>query len=322
MPEDLPEARHRLLADIAEWYYMDGLSQEEIAKRVDLSRPSISRLLLEARELGIVEITVNRPVPTVSTLEQELRSRFSLQSVRVLERKGMNDEEALRMLGRLGQSVLDGVLQDGMVFGLSWGTSIHAVIQALRPRLLPNVKVVQVIGGIGAPYRSIDGLEQVRRAAEMFGAQHYYLNAPLLVDSPEIAAALRNDHSIYEVLELAKRTDVAMIGIGSTNPEVSTQYHSGYITYEDLRRLDKLGVVGAMCMSFFNIKGEYIPTWFNDCAIGVSWEDMTRFGTFIAIGGGRRKAPAILGAARTGLVDFLVTDDIAAETMLRLIDQT
>jgi DNA-binding transcriptional regulator LsrR (DeoR family) len=321
MPDYISQDRLRLLADIAEMYYMGELSQEEIAKRVHLSRPSISRLLLEARDLGIVDISINHPIPTVPELEVELQRRFSLRQARVLDRRTANEEEALSRLGLLGASVLETVLQDGMVFGLSWGTTVHAVINALRPRRLPNVKVIQLIGGVGAPYRSIDGPEQVRRAGEMFGAQHYYLNAPMLVDSPDVAVALRQDHSIREVLELAQHTAVALVGIGSINPEVSTQYHSGYISYDDLRRLEKAGVVGAMCASFFNAHGEHVDVpWLDPCVIGVSWDDISRFGSLIAIAGGKRKAPAVLGAARTGVIDILVTDDSIAEEVLVMAD--
>lgn len=323
MHEDVSDERLQLLSDIAEMYYLGGLSQQEIAKRVNLSRPSISRLLLDARSLGIVEIRVNRPIPTLPSLEQELQSRFSLPEVRVLERKTASDEETLRLLGRLGATVLNGKLKDGMILGLSWGTTVHAVIEALRPRRLPRLKVVQLIGGVGAPHRSIDGPEQCRRAGEMFGAQHYYLNAPMRVDSPEVAAALRDDHSIREVLELAQRTDIALVGIGSIVPEISTQYHSGYLSYEDLRQLDKLGAVGAMCTSFFDIQGNYLPVpWIDDCVIGVSWEDITNFGMTIAIAAGKRKAPAILGAIRTGVVDVLIVDDAAVIEMLELAERT
>jgi DNA-binding transcriptional regulator LsrR (DeoR family) len=156
----------------------------------------------------------------------------------------------------------------------------------------------------------------------MFGAQHYYLNAPIMVDNPEVAAALRKDHSIREVLELARHVDLALLGIGSTNPEVSTQYHSGYITFEDLRRLEKAGAVGSMCASFFDRQGEgIVAPWLDSCMIGVTWEDLKQLGTVIAVAGGRRKAPAIMGAVRSGIVTMLVTDDAAAEAVLALMSQ-
>ena len=319
MAEQLSVDRLQLIAEIARRYYMDGLSQDEIAKLVGLSRPSISRLLLDARELGIVEIRVNPPIPTVPDLEDQMARKFMLQEVRVLECKNSSDDQVRRQLGRLAVTLLDTTLQDGMTLGLSWGTTVHAVICELRPRRLPNVKVVQLIGGVGAPHATIDGPEQVRRAGEMFGAQHYYLNAPMRVDNADVALALREDHSVREVLELARQSDVALVGIGSVVPGVSTQYHSGYISYDELRRLDRMGAVGAICASFFNLAGEYVEVpWFNPCVIGVDWTDLNQCPTVIAMATGRAKAPAILGAIRSGVVDRLIIDDLAAEAVLAL----
>jgi deoxyribonucleoside regulator len=319
MAEQVSLDRLQLIAEIAKRYYIDGLSQDEIAKVVGLSRPSISRLLLDARELGIVEIRVYPPIPTVPQLEERLAKAFNLREVAVLECRNSSDDEVRHQLGRLAVTVLDRTLQDGMILGLSWGTTVHSVVRELRPRRLPNVKVVQLIGGVGAPHATIDGPEQVRRAGEMFGAQHYYLNAPMRVDSAEVARALRDDHSVREVLELAKQTDVALVGIGSIVPGVSTQYHSGYISYEELRRLDRQGVAGAICSSFYNLAGEYVEIpWFNSCIISVDWADLNRFPHVIAVAMGKAKAPAIAGAVRSGVVDRLIIDDQAAEAVMVL----
>jgi DNA-binding transcriptional regulator LsrR (DeoR family) len=153
----------------------------------------------------------------------------------------------------------------------------------------------------------------------MFGAQHYYLNAPMRVDSADVAQALRDDHSVREVLELARQSHLMIVGIGSIVPGVSTQYHSGYISYDELRRLDRMGAVGAICASFFNLAGEYVDVpWFNPCVIGVDWSDLNRCPAVIGVAIGKAKAPAIVGAVRSGVIDRLVIDDIAAEAVLAL----
>lgn len=321
---DVSLERHKLMADIAEWYYNDGLSQQEIADKVNLSRPSVSRLLLEARELDIIDIRINHPIPTTNSLEAKLAKNFpNLRSVKVLKRGIATEEESLRMLGRLGANVLENVLEDNMILGISWGTTVHAVVQELFPKPLTNVKVVQLVGGVGAPYRSIDGPEQVRRAGEIFGAQHYYLNAPMIVDTPEIASALKEDHSIKEVLELAKQSNIALLGIGSMIPELSTQFHSGYLTFQDMRDLEKLGVSSSVCVCFMDIQGNHVEVpWCEDCSISIPWQDLIKIPIKIGIAGGKRKAPAILGAVRSGIVDILVTDDATAEEIIRLNEES
>ena len=108
MIEDLSQDRHRLLSEIADLYYNEGLSQQEIAERVQMSRPSISRLLLEARDNSIVEIKINYPIPTAPSLEEELIKRFSLRSAHILERGISTDDDSFRNLGRLGAEALPG----------------------------------------------------------------------------------------------------------------------------------------------------------------------------------------------------------------------
>jgi DNA-binding transcriptional regulator LsrR (DeoR family) len=323
MNDEISLERQKLLADIAEYYYNEGLSQQEIADRVNMSRPSISRLLIEARDYGIVKIDIEHPIPVAIGLEAKLKKIFSLRSAHVLERGISTESEALNNFGRLGAQILINSLKDGMVLGVSWGTTVHAVVSGLRATRLPHVKVVQLLGGVGSPYASIDGPEQVRRIGELLNAQHYYLNAPMLVDTPEAATALREDHSIKEVLELAQQSDVALVGIGSIIPEVSTQYHSGYLTYENLRLLEKQGVVGAMCSSFFDIDGNFISVpWCDQCSISVNWDDLKKIPTVIGIATGKRKAPAILGAIRSKIVDILVTDDITVEEIINLAEES
>ena len=319
MTKDISQDRHRLLSEIAQLYYKEGLSQHEIAEKVQMSRPSISRLLLEAKENDIVEIKINHPIPTAPSLEEELINQFDLKSVHILERGIETNDDSFRNLGRLGAEALYKVLEDGMILGLSWGTTVHTVVDEMLPRRFPNVKVIQLIGGVGAPHRRIDGPEQVRRSSEKLSAQHYYLNAPLLVDSPDVAAALREDHSIKQVLELARNADVALVGIGSIIPEISTLFHAGYVSHENLRKLSQVGAIGMICTSFFSIKGERITAaWCDDCAISISWEELLNIPTLIGVAEGIQKAPAILGAVRTGVIDILVTDDATGQEIIRL----
>jgi DNA-binding transcriptional regulator LsrR (DeoR family) len=313
----IPAERLELSATVAQWYYIEGLSQEQIGARAGLSRIAVARLLDQARKHKIVEIAIKPPIPTVPELESRLMYSFGLRAVRVLEHRTAGDAEALRDLGTLGALVLGDFLRDSSVFGIAWGTASQAVVRALTPRTLTGVRVVQLVGSVGMTYRQIDAAEQVRSAARVLQAQHVYINAPLAVSSREVAAALREDHSIAETLELASHSDVALLGIGATEPESCTTYQAGYLALEELHELQAAGAVGALCQFYFDMSGKRTPAQrLEDCTIGISWEDLHRFGVVVAVAGGRQKARAILGALRTGIPDVLVTDDVAAELVL------
>ena len=181
----MPAERLQLSANVAQWYYIEGLSQEQIGTRAGLSRIAVARLLDEARKLKIVEIAIKPPIPTVPELESRLMHSFGLRAVRVLERRTAGDAEALRALGSLGALVLGDLLRDNSVFGIAWGSASQAVVRALTPRTLTGVRVVQLVGSVGVTYRQIDAAEQVRSAARVLQAQHVYINSPLVVSSRE-----------------------------------------------------------------------------------------------------------------------------------------
>jgi deoxyribonucleoside regulator len=319
MPEETSIERLNLLADVAEMYYMGKLSQQEIAKKIGLSRSMVSYLLEDAREKGVVEIRICRPISRASEVEYEFKKRFRLREVRIIERKLTDNNELMRILGRAGAEVLHNILYDGIILGLGWGVGVRAVVQALSPRLLPAAQVVQLTGGVGSPNRSVDGTEMTRRAAELLSATAFYMNAPVIVESGEVANALQEDHSIKEVLELGQKVEVALAGIGTTDYEGSSQYQAGYLSKEELSYLESLGVVGDIYNRFFNIMGQHVMAPEIDPRVmGIWWENLDQIPNVLGIAAGKKKVAAILGAIRSGLIDILITDDTTAIEVLRL----
>jgi DNA-binding transcriptional regulator LsrR (DeoR family) len=140
----MSENRDELLARVAGLYYEDGCTQEQISARLGYSRSAISRLLTEARRTGIVEIYVRRPLERVAGLEQRLLAEFALQEVRVLRSQGLAYAEMLRRLGALGARWLEENLTGSAILGISWGTALYEVANALRPSPAIDVRVVQI----------------------------------------------------------------------------------------------------------------------------------------------------------------------------------
>jgi DNA-binding transcriptional regulator LsrR (DeoR family) len=126
-----------------------------------------------------------------------------------------------------------------------------------------------------------------------------------------------SDSNIRKVVDQWPRLDAAVVGIGSFVPP-STLLEEGGFSAEDLDSLREAGVVGDMCMSFFNIEGEHVSTRLESRMIGVSLAQLRSVECVVAIAGGVNKASAILGALRTGVVDALVTDDVAARKVLEM----
>jgi deoxyribonucleoside regulator len=310
--------RLELLAEVATLYYEDGLTQEEIAGRLSISRSNISRLLTEARVNGVVEIHVNYPWQTSAALQTQFMKRFDLSAVRILKNERGDYQQMLRGLGALAARYLERMIVDRSTLAIGWGTAVHEVVNALRPAKRSDVDVVQMIGALGSGNQLIDGPELARVLANRLGGRFHYLHAPLIVGSAEMQRALVNEARIHKTLEMARRAALAVVGIGSVEPSMSSLVRAGYLTKQELAGIRKSGAVGDICARQFSLRGDILDIELNQRVVGIDCAALKSIGCVIGVAGGLLKAPAILGALRGGFVDVLVTDAQAAEQVLHL----
>ncbi|GAB4488001.1 MAG: hypothetical protein Fur0016_05000 [Anaerolineales bacterium] len=142
----------RLLVKVSKLYYEDGLSQEEILARLNLSRSKISRLLQQAREAGIIQISVLTPKHLFSDLETRLERQFGLQEALVVESHTEDSPENIqRGLGIAAAGYLERSLNGFNTLGISWGATLNSMVAAVRPLTGFSGKVLQIIGGLGRP---------------------------------------------------------------------------------------------------------------------------------------------------------------------------
>lgn len=320
LAETMDDERAELLARVASLYYEDDLTQQEISQRLGYSRSLISRLLTEARREGIVDIQVHHPLARIEALERALAKRFDLRQVRVLNSKGAVYAHTLNRLGALAACLLEQIARPNSVIGLSWGTALYELVHAFRPAYRPGVKVVQLIGAASSRDHQVDGPGLVRALADKFDGQYYVLPAPWLVDDKDLRDALMNDRRLREVLDLAGQVDIALVGIGTVEPSLSSFLRAGYITLEQTRMLQASGVVGDVCGLHFGIAGNLMDLPLVGYVFGIEAARLRDIPLVMGVAGGQAKAPAILGALRARLVNALVTDDVAARLVLELAE--
>jgi len=310
--------RTTLLTQVALLYYEEGLTQREIARRLSISRSNISRLLTEARNEGIVEIKVKRPIMVSSDLRKALLERFALHEAMVLITGHRDFQESLEGLGRLAAEYLENTLKDDSILGISWGTAVYETVKALRPIAKPGVQVVQMIGGMGSVNPKIDGTELALRLGGVLSAHYRYLRAPLVVENGEVHKALLQEREVREALGIARRADIALVGIGSVVPAVSSLLRAGYLTMAEVKMAAEGGAVGDICAQHFDVHGHICQLELNERMIGITLPELMKIPRVIGVAGGVNKASAILGALRGGYLSVLVTDDVATREVLRL----
>ncbi len=307
-----------LLVQVAKLYYETNLTQAEIGKRVGTSRSTVSRLLNEAREKGIVQITINYPWERDTKLEYILKKRFGLSDARVL--RGFDREMSdIRIgMGRLAAECLDEVVADGVVLGVSYGRSIANTIEQINTTRKVKMTVVQIIGALGSGNPLIEGPDLARELANKYGAQYRYLYAPLVVEDQRTRDLLLQEPYVHETLTMGKQADAVIIGIGALEASTSGLIWTGYLNQKEIAWLRNKGAVGHMCAKLYDAHGEPLDVDLNRRTIAIEIESLRRINTVIAVAGGSEKARAILGAIRGRFLNVLITDDQAAEEILKL----
>jgi DNA-binding transcriptional regulator LsrR (DeoR family) len=312
----MPAPRDRVaLIKAARMYFLDGRSQDDVARVLGTSRSNVSRMLSAARSQGIVEIRVHDETTRAMELEQALRDRFGLAHVRVAAFQPGADARAAA--GDLAAQWLDETLRDGQVLGLSWGTSLQAMVAATSVDKPRSVELVPLIGGLSTAESLVAGQELVRDLAGRLGATYRYLHAPALLRSEGARDALLAEPAIKEVLQRASSADIAMVGIGSVGTGSSNDILEGLgLSPAERQEFLDAGPVGDACCRFFDAAGRAIRGVVHDRVLAVELDDLRRIPVVMGVATGVEKAPGVLGALRGGVIDGLVTDASLALTLL------
>lgn len=316
--QKISRERSDLLADVGYMYYNQGLNQTQIADQIGVDRSMVSRMLSEARKQNIVEIRINRPLSNDRFLEESLTSHFNLHRAYVLSDSSGDYQQLLQRLGSAGAAVLKETLAPDMVLGLSWGTAVSAVVDVVETDEPIPLRIVQLVGAMGAQNRVYDGPGLVQRLGQKLGCEGYFLNAPFLVDDPEMAGALLENQNIQEAITLARQCDLAVVGVGSTEPQFSSFYKAGYVPLRDLNDLRAVGMVGDVCGRHFNLEGETPELEFHKRIVTIGKQDLRAIPYRMGVAGGIGKVKPILGALRAGYLNILITDNNAAERLLEM----
>jgi len=312
------DQRDELLATVASLYYQLNISQSDIAARLDVSSSTVSRLLKEAHQKGIVEIQIRVPTSRDFELEQQLIEHFGLKDAYILKTSpDQTNESLLGAIGRLAASCIGRAIEGlppGSSIGVAWGTGVHAAVSALPDHYAQNIDVVQLLGGVGA--LAIDSPDLARMVAQKLGGRHYDLHAPVLVEHPESREVLMHESACREAILRARAVDVAITGIGTVQDEASSFLRAGLLSRSDLSKLRSEGIVGEMCGRFFDIEGCCDDFEINKRIIGIDLDDLRHIPQSFAIAHSLLKVEAILGALRGHYAKVLSTDDRTARALL------
>lgn len=298
----------------AAWlYYVEGLTQEQIAEALGLSRIKVIRLLAAARGEGIVRIRIDAHSAGQAGLERGLVKTLGLKQAVVVP-AARDPASVSALVGYAAGLWLSDTLRDNMSLAVGWGQTLHLALRGMQPRQIEGMSVVSLLGGL-THSRSINPSAVARRVADIFGADCFQLTAPVFVSSAEMRDALWREPTLRELLDRARAADVALLSVGDLQPD-STLFREGLLPQSDLATLKRAGAVGDLLCHFIDATGRPVDHPVNRRIMAVSPSDIAGIGLVAIAAGGANKAAAIRAALRASAAKVLITDEGAAEALL------
>jgi len=309
--------KYETLVQVAKWYFLDGLGQAEIAKKIKKSRSMVSKMITEARSKNIVDIRINYPMSRNRDLEIDLANHLGLTEAWVVDATGTEELNSLMVAGAAAQC-LARKLHLGMTLGMAWSRTLREVVQQFEPAYHLGVTVVQLSGSAALGEASLDGTELVRTLAEKLGGSHRYFPAPLVVRSKELADALIHEPMVQQSLNYAQKCDVAVLGVGTADLQENSLLQSKLLDKHTLQELMNKGAVGDILAHQLRSDGSLVDTDFNARVIGLTVEALKAIPQVLAVASGYKKIVPIYAAAAGGYFTTLVTDSSTARGLLQM----
>ncbi|MCB5954307.1 sugar-binding transcriptional regulator [Enterococcus sp. CWB-B31] len=308
----------RKMMKIVTLYYDNGLTQAEIARKMKISRPVISKILQQAKEEGIVKVSIQDESAHTVKLSLALEERYQLDEVIIVSDNDHAPDIKIRQkVSEAAADYLSSILVSSMSIGLSWGTTLADMIDALPFYSFPSINVCPLVGGVSGEHLYFDTNHLAFRLSEKLNSQCQYAYIPALAESAELADVLNQSQLMHTILMSAKKVDLAIIGVG--NPvKRSTWNDLGYFGKEEMETIKKDQVKGDAVASLFDKNGQTVNNTISSRMLGIKVEDLVNIPQVMVIGSGREKAESIHPLLMGNSCSILVTNQTAAEALLAM----
>lgn len=305
--------RERAVLQAAELYHLDGLTQAAVAERLGVTRWTVSRLLQEAEEKGIVETRIDHPHARIPDLEAGLREKFGLAAARVVPTLSTRAETFI-LVARSTADFLANVRPQPGIVAVGWGKTTAAVARAMKESWNPGVQVAQMNV---APAEIVDLLARgpVRILAARGPGSDHLLEGPAVARSSAEASTVMNTENNRKTLSKARKAEAYLY---SPQPieDVGLFVRAGGFTHDSVSAMRRAGAVGSILCRFIDPDGEVLSEDLEGRTIGLPLENLRSDAPTITAGYGMAKVPAFRAALKAGLANVLITDESPARALL------
>ena len=321
-----PRYDEEIMVQVAQMYYIDGNTQSVIAKQLGLSRSSVCMILSDARDYGIVEISIKNPKKYNEELSGKLMSKYdSLEQCFIVPTSITAINMLTKIVASQGTYIVEKELSSHSIIGVAWGSTIYEFMKSFNNSgNLNDIQVVPLIGGTNRVSSEFQLNEMVRKLAEKLQGLPSFIHAPAYAESVKDRELYMKSQSMQNISKKWTELDVAIVSVGSM-PE----YYDDNILFDNkvlfnpfviktMFEQDSERAVGDICGRRFNIKGQFLNNDHNNKLIAINEESLTAIKKVICIAAGNHKALSIIGGLRTNTINTLITDENTALSVLEI----
>ena len=299
----------------AAWlYFIEEMTQSDIADKLGVSRSTVIRLLQRARQSGLVTISLSVSMETFE-LERDLETAFGLKKARIVPEADDEDTQR-RWLGQVAAETLREMARDDSILAVSWGRTLRAMADALNGDVsVSGMQTVALLGGLHNADRGTNPFEVAELVGKFFNAPARALYAPVYVRNAETAAGLTADPGLAEALDMARRASLVVFSVGTLSDD-ATMLQLGYVNPTEKEFLRRKGAVADIACRWVDRDGRPVDLPPTIHPIGITLTDMRQIPERLLVAGGSGKTEAIDAALRGGYATHFITDEVAARTLL------
>lgn len=309
-------AQMKAAVTVSRLYYIDKISQTAIAKKLKMSRPTISRLLQLAQDNNIVQITINNPFEEVSDLPKQLAAKYGLKKVLIADQVGSSYNSILDQIGQVCANYLGSIVQDNDIIGLTWGNTMAAIARFLQPSTKKNVQTVYLKGTVSNSTHNNYSSIITQRFNAAFHTQTEILPVPVIFDNQKTRDLVLQDQFIKRIIQQGKDAQIALFTVGTTRPDAML-FQLGYFTDQQTDYLEQ-HAVGDILSQFITKDGKIAAPQIAERTVSLPLENLKQKRKSILVAGGIEKVPAIHAALTGHYANVLITDVNDAEKLLAM----
>lgn len=304
----------RLLVQICKLYYFENLSQKEIADKLYISRPQVSKLLTRAKEQNIISININDPFAEEFQLAGQLKKRYHLKEVLVADTRDVSKANALKVLAKSMSVLFTSFLANGNKVGISAGFTVAACARYMNIYNCRNLQFIPLLAGLSFEGEYWYANSNCQRLAERFGSKYMVLNAPLVVRNSDLRGELEDNELIAPVVSTYDKLDAILLGIGQTT--IDSTLGKCPVSKEEITWPHEHGAKAIVGASFIDAGGNEFLQEQSDLFLGIKLPQIKKCKSVVAVAIGEEKAEAIKAALKGGYITAFCTDLATAKLLI------